>query len=163
MKKLKYLLLLLCVAGAIASCKKDNFVDTFDYEAQFKLDTTTIRSFAVANNITVSKINEYGVFYQVLAPGTGNITYGPNTQIKVNYNGRLLNGTSFDSTAVNQPKQFLLGNMIAGWQIGLPLIQKGGKIRLLIPSYYGYGNRANGPIPANSVLDFTIELVDVTN
>ncbi len=163
MKKLKYLLLILFLAGAIASCKKNNFVDTFDYEAQFKLDTTTIRSFAVTNNLAVGKVNEYGVFYQVLAPGTGSATYGPNTQIKVNYKGRLLNGTGFDSTAVNQPRTFTLGNMIPGWQIGVPLIQKGGKIRLLIPSYYGYGNRANGPIPANSVLDFTIELVDVTN
>jgi FKBP-type peptidyl-prolyl cis-trans isomerase FkpA len=163
MKKLKYLTLLVGLAGCIASCNKDNFVDSFDYETQFKLDTTTIRSFVLANKISVSKINEYGVFYQVLAPGTGSITYGPNTQITVNYNGRLLNGTGFDSTAVGKPKTWALGNMIPGWQIGIPLIQKGGKIRLFIPSYYGYGNQATGPIPANSVLDFTIELVDVTN
>jgi FKBP-type peptidyl-prolyl cis-trans isomerase FkpA len=51
--------------------------------------------------------------------------------------------------------------LIIGWQIGIPYIQKGGKIRLLIPSYYGYGNRAAGSIPANSILDFTITLSNV--
>jgi FKBP-type peptidyl-prolyl cis-trans isomerase FkpA len=163
MKTLKYLILLVCLASCIASCKKDNFVDNFDYEAQFKLDTTAIRSFVVANNIPVVKINDYGVFYQVLAPGTGSTAYAPTTQITVNYNGKLLNGAGFDSTAVGKPVRFPLGNMIAGWQIGLPVIQKGGKIRLFIPSYYGYGKEGKGPIPPNTALDFTIELVDVTN
>jgi FKBP-type peptidyl-prolyl cis-trans isomerase FkpA len=71
-----------------------------------------------------------------------------------------LDGTVFDQTTT-QPLNFPLGNVIVGWQIGVPLIKKGGKIRLLIPSGYGYGQGGSGKIPSNAVLDFDIELVDV--
>jgi FKBP-type peptidyl-prolyl cis-trans isomerase FkpA len=74
----------------------------------------------------------------------------------------LLNGTVFDGTTT-QPISFKLGQVISGWQIGIPLIQKGGKIRLLIPSGLAYGPDGQGPIPGNAVLDFDIELLDVTN
>ncbi|MEN9448088.1 MAG: hypothetical protein RJA25_1378, partial [Bacteroidota bacterium] len=44
------------------------------------------------------------------------------------------------------------------WQEGIPLIGKGGKIKLLIPSALGYGTTAHGAIPANSILIFDIQL-----
>jgi len=50
--------------------------------------------------------------------------------------------------------------LIAGWQIGLPLIHKGGEIKLIVPSSLAYGC-GNGPLPANSILYFDIHLVDV--
>ena len=159
----KYLAILLCCAAFFSACKKDSYYDDdFDFQAQFKTDTTAIRSFLVANNITAVK-DTSGVFYQVITPGSGNITYSGYTYFTANYKGKLLNGTTFDSTAVNSPIKAYLGNMIPGWQIGLQKIQKGGKIRLFVPSYYGYGNQQRGPIPANSVLDFTIELLDLRN
>ncbi|MEJ7779509.1 MAG: FKBP-type peptidyl-prolyl cis-trans isomerase [Daejeonella sp.] len=77
------------------------------------------------------------------------------------YTGRLLSGVEFDKSA--QPVAFKLGGVILGWQKGVPLIQKGGTIRLFIPSGLGYGAGGQGPIPPNAVLDFDIELVDVTN
>jgi len=158
----KYLAILLCCAAFISACKKDSYEDdNFDYEAQYKTDTTAIRAFLVANKITAVK-DVSGIFYQVITPGAGNIKYAGSTQFTANYKGRLLSGKTFDSTAVNSPVKAYLGNMIVGWQIGLQKIQKGGKIRLFVPSYYGYGNQDRGPIPANSVLDFDIELLDVT-
>jgi len=159
----KYLAILLCCAAFLSACKKDSYYDdNFDYVAQFKTDTTAIRAFLVANNIQALK-DTSGVFYQVIAPGSGNIPYTASTQFTANYKGKLLNGPTFDSTAVNSPIKAYLARMIPGWQIGLQKIQKGGKIRLFVPSYYGYGNQQNGPIPANSVLDFTIELLDLQN
>lgn len=161
--KLKHIALLIFLTGCLAACKKDNNVDTFDYEGQFRTDTTAIRAFIVANHINAKKNENYGIFYEIQAPGSGSLVYTAYTQITANYKGRLLNGTGFDSTAVDKPLKQQLGGLIAGWQIGVPLIQKGGKIRLFIPSYYGYGNKSNSAVPANSVLDFTIDLLDATN
>jgi FKBP-type peptidyl-prolyl cis-trans isomerase FkpA len=159
MKKIKSLLLFVLVAAGLASCKK-SYNDNFDYVAQFTADTTAIRAYIVKNNIPALK-HESGIFYQIIAPGTGSVDYKASTTVKANYAGRLLgNTTTFDKTN-GTPASFALGQVISGWQIGVPLIQKGGSIRLLIPSYYGYGNANTGAIPANSILDFDIELIDV--
>jgi FKBP-type peptidyl-prolyl cis-trans isomerase FkpA len=60
---------------------------------------------------------------------------------------------------------FTLGNVIKGWQLGIPLIKKGGIIRLLIPSRYAYGpyEQTQIGLPKNAVLDFDIELYNITN
>lgn len=158
MNKIKHLLLLVCIAGCFAACKK-NSSDNFDEAAQFNTDTTAIRKFIVANKIPAIK-DKSGVFYQILAPGTGTVTYSASSSVTVDYTGQLLNGSVFDTSA-GVPKTFVLGQLITGWQIGIPLIQPGGKIRLLVPSLYGYGNTAAGTIPASSILDFTIVLSKV--
>lgn len=151
--KIKYFILSICFAACFTACKK---TETFDPVAQFTKDTTSIRAFITTNNIPAIK-DDYGVFYQIIEPGTGSFTYTGSTRVTVDYQGRLLNGTIFDDSN-GTPRTFTLGTLIGGWQIGIPYIQKGGKIRLLIPSYYGYGNSANGAIPGNSILDFTITL-----
>lgn len=156
MKKAKYLLLLVGVAGCFAACSKK---DTFDADAQFRADTTAIRKFIIANNIPALK-DKSGVFYQIIAPGTGSVTYTASTSITADYEGRLLSGSVFDSSK-GTPITFTLGGVITGWQIGIPYIQNGGKIRMIIPSGYAYGNSAVGTIPANSVLDFTVTLSGV--
>ena len=78
----------------------------------------------------------------------------------VKYKGYLTNGTCFDSTKTSLPT-FTLGQLIVGWQKGIPLIKAGGAIRLFIPPSMGYGSNTVGPIPANSNLIFEIKLVDV--
>ena len=156
MFKIKYSILLICIATCFAACKKPK---TYNPSAQFTADTTAIRAFITTNNISAIK-DGYGVFYEIINPGSGSFTYSGATKVTVDYQGRLLNGTIFDDSN-GTPVTFTLGGLIPGWQIGIPNIQKGGKIRLLIPSYYGYGNSAVGTIPANSVLDFTITLSDV--
>jgi FKBP-type peptidyl-prolyl cis-trans isomerase FkpA len=141
--------------GACIKSGADTYVDP---QVQLQKDEALIASFLVANNITAMK-DPSGVYYQILTPGTGNYVFTANSQVTVKYAGRLLNGNTFDgsTTAVT----FTLGQLIAGWQIGIPFIQKGGKIRLFIPSGYGYGARGSGSIPSNAVLDFDIELVNV--
>ncbi|RYZ24508.1 MAG: peptidylprolyl isomerase [Chitinophagaceae bacterium] len=168
MVKIKHFLLLVCIAGCLAACKKATYDDVYDPLPQFKADTTAIRAFVKANNIPVLKNEQYGIFYQILAPGSGNVTYNAYTSVIVDYEGRLLTGTVFDTTN-GTPKNFVaLGGLIPGWQIGIPLIQKGGKIRLFIPSFYAYGNvelvtPSGLTIPKNSPLDFTITLTDAVN
>lgn len=163
MVKIKYFLLLVCIAGCFAACKKTDVGEVYDPVPQFKADTTAIRAYIKTNNISnVLKNEQYGVFYQIIQPGTGSVTYTTSTRIVVDYEGRLLNGTIFDSSK-GVLQTFVLGSLIPGWQIGIPYIQKGGQIRLFIPSYYGYGEITRTGIPANSVLDFTITLNDIPN
>ncbi|SMC58028.1 FKBP-type peptidyl-prolyl cis-trans isomerase [Pedobacter nyackensis] len=158
--KIKYLVLLAGVASAVTSCKTD--IDNFDAAAQFTKDTTAIRSYVTANKIETIK-DKSGVFYQVITPGSGTASYNRNTLVTVDYAGKVLGETkNFDSSG-GTAREFQLGGLIAGWQIGIPYIQKGAEIRLFIPSQYAYGNAAMPGIPANSVLDFTIKLAEVKN
>jgi FKBP-type peptidyl-prolyl cis-trans isomerase len=81
--------------------------------------------------------------------------------LTLNYEGYLLDGTPFDGTG-GEPTTFSfpLAQTIGGWQEGIPHFGKGGKGKLIIPPYLGYGNRESGAIPANSVLVFDIEIID---
>lgn len=83
--------------------------------------------------------------------------------VTVNYVGTLENGTKFDSSYDRkQPFSFQIGagGVIRGWELGVLGMKVGGKRELVIPPELGYGSQANGPIPANSVLKFSIELLD---
>ncbi|RZM30391.1 MAG: peptidylprolyl isomerase [Pedobacter sp.] len=160
MIKIKSLLLLACLTVCLAACKK-NEVEEFDQLAQFSKDTAAISAFVKANNITGGTMDpEYGIYYKVIEPGVGNVKFNGLTSIKFDYVGRFLNGNVFDESK-GTVGPYLLGDMIAGWYYGIPKIQKGGKVRLIIPSYYGYGNRVNPRVPVNSILDFDVTLVDV--
>lgn len=156
MKINKLLILSFILTLTLGSCMKS---DDYDPAKQTELDDALIVKFISDNKLTAIK-HSSGVYYQILSSGSGTKTYTASTQVTAKYTGRLLDGTVFDQTT-SQALSFPLGNVIVGWQIGVPLIQKGGKIRLLIPSTYAYGRSAAGKIPANSVLDFDIELVDV--
>jgi FKBP-type peptidyl-prolyl cis-trans isomerase len=84
--------------------------------------------------------------------------------VTVHYVGTLQDGTKFDSSYdANRPFAFKVGvgQVIQGWDLGIPGMRVGGKRRLTIPPSLAYGNRANGPIPANSTLIFDIELLSV--
>lgn len=85
-------------------------------------------------------------------------------KITVNYRGTLTNGTQFDSSYDRGvPFSFVLGagSVIEGWEKGFAGMKIGGKRKLTIPPSLGYGPRAMGTIPANSVLIFEVELLDV--
>jgi FKBP-type peptidyl-prolyl cis-trans isomerase len=82
----------------------------------------------------------------------------------VHYVGTLTNGTVFDSSrASNQPFTFRLGvgQVIQGWDLGVPGMRVGGKRKLTIPPGLAYGNQQVGPIPPNSTLIFEIELLSI--
>ena len=150
----KYLLLLAVFVTVFSSCSKDSF----DPAKQAAKDDAAIQSYIAANNITANK-DPSGVYYQVITSGTG--AYPTvNSKVTVNYTGKLLNGTVFDSG--NLPTT-ALSTLIKGWQYGIPHINTGGRILLLIPSALGYGNATQGSIPANSVLIFTVDLTGVSN
>lgn len=122
----------------------------------------TIENYAKEKNLSVQK-TESGLYYVVEKPGTGE-NPKPGSQVTVHYKGYLLDGTVFDeSYKRGEPITFPLGvgQVIRGWDEGIALFKKGGKGKLLIPSPLAYGDRDGGPIPANSILIFDIELLEI--
>ncbi|MCL2779695.1 MAG: FKBP-type peptidyl-prolyl cis-trans isomerase [Polyangiaceae bacterium] len=84
--------------------------------------------------------------------------------VKVHYTGMLLNGKEFDSSREGEPFQVTIGQgqVIKGWDDGLPGMRVGGKRTLTIPSDMAYGESGSGDkIPPNAALKFDIELVEI--
>jgi FKBP-type peptidyl-prolyl cis-trans isomerase len=105
-----------------------------------------------------------GLRYQILQKGEGKkATKG--AEVSVHYKGQLLDGTVFDSSYKRkQPIDFNVGvgQVIAGWDEGIQLLQVGDKARFIIPSNLAYGAAgAGGVIPPNATLIFDVELMNV--
>jgi FKBP-type peptidyl-prolyl cis-trans isomerase len=149
MRKLLYLLIL---PFFLIGCKD-----------QQKIDQQTIE-----NYISVHHLNAIaepgGLYYVPVASGTGSAA-STASQVTVEYKGYLTNDSVFASSTV--PFTIALYNAIQGWQEGIPLMQKGGRCTLLIPSALGYGTQGQAAIPPstvgippNSVLIFDIYLLN---
>lgn len=138
----------------LSGCLKDNSCKPKTVASEL----STMQGFASANGIT-TQTHSSGMLYQIVSQGSG-ATPTTASRVSVRYTGKLMNGTIFESNT-GTPVQFILGQVIKGWQLGLPLIQKGGVIRLIIPSSLAYGCEGAGTIPGDSVLYFEVELVDV--
>ncbi len=99
--------------------------------------------------------------------GTGS-TVVSGSQVTVNYTGTLPDGTIFDSNVNPQfghvaplPITVGVGQVIKGWDLGLIGMKVGGTRTLVISPDLGYGNVQKGPIPPNSTLTFTVQLLSV--
>lgn len=118
-----------------------------------------------------------GLYYIEKSPGNG-VKPTKGSKVKVNYTGRLLDGSIFDTSdeAVAkqaglfderrpyEPIEFSLGvgQVIPGWDEGISLMSTGAKGQLIIPSSIGYGEQGAGPIPPFSSLVFDVELISFT-
>ena len=103
---------------------------------------------------------ESGLQYEVLSAGEGSKPTAQST-VTVHYEGKLLNGTKFDSSVDRgEPMTFGLNRVIKGWTEGVQLMSPGSKYRFYVPQELGYGSRgAGGAIPPYSALVFDIELL----
>lgn len=111
-----------------------------------------------------AKKTSTGLRYVVVQEGTGDLAK-PGDLVSVLYRGSLLDGKVFDSAQdPTMPFTFRLGRnqVIQGWDQGLQLMKKGGKMLLIVPSELAYGSRGNGPeIPRNAALVFEIDMLDL--
>ncbi len=104
---------------------------------------------------------ESGLQYEVITKGDGKIP-ADTSVVNVHYEGKLLDGTIFDSSYERgEPISFPLNQVIPGWTEGLQLMPVGSTYMLYIPSNLGYGSQTSGPIPGNSVLIFKVELLGI--
>lgn len=103
-----------------------------------------------------------GLQYLVLEEGKGKKPAATD-QVKCHYEGRLIDGTVFDSSyRRGEPATFPLNGVIAGWTEGLQLMGEGAKHRLFIPYNMAYGTRGAGAsIPPYAALVFDVELIEV--
>ena len=102
-----------------------------------------------------------GLQYEVLTQGTGDVPQKTD-KVKVHYEGKLIDGTVFDSSIQRgEPAVFGLNQVIKGWTEGLSLMPVGSKWRLYVPQELGYGERQAGKIPPYSTLIFDVELLGI--
>lgn len=157
------------------------------------IETPLIEKYVEDNEIAATEDEKTGIWYVLESPGVGDHTYysgtssnpqAIQTKLVVAYTGKLLNGEVFDELTDPDPaKQYLYlfadnynNGVITAWQYTfLPKeiggffpngLQEGAKVRIITPSPWAYGDKeANGKvrIPANSVLDFSIEVIKLEN
>lgn len=100
-----------------------------------------------------------GLYYRIEAPGD-------ERKIKLSdivtfkYKGTLLNGKVFDDH-MDEPVEFNVSTLIAGWKEVMLELGKGGKAFLVVPPQLGYGTHELDDIPKNSILAFELEVIDV--
>ena len=155
------LFLIILGIALFSACSKSDNNDpqstACNISASYKNDSsatqrTQMIAFCNNNGITYT-IHPSGILYQIIAPGDST---KPNlcTSLTMTYTGKLMTGIQFDKGTITFP----LKDLILGWQIAVPLIGKGGKIKMVIPSSLAYGPNANGGIPANSPLYFEMSI-----
>jgi FKBP-type peptidyl-prolyl cis-trans isomerase FkpA len=127
-----------------------------------------IKDYVVKQKLKNNKKLPSGLNVAITQKGTGPKAKAGD-KVKVNYTGKLMDGTVFDSSVMPvfmhvNPYEFELGrgHVIKGWDEGIAQLNKGAKATLVIPSPLAYGENGQGAkIKANSILVFDVELVDI--
>lgn len=153
MKKLFFILI---GSALLAACNKNKCEYDECAVAAPASEIQAVQAYLSANSIVATQ-HCSGIFYAVDQQGNGDRP-GACDNVTVYYEGKLINGTVFDKTTTT-PASFGLDGLITGFRNGLLQIKTGGKVRIYIPPSLGYGSRATGSIPANSILIFTVDLV----
>ena len=141
------------------SCGGDEYL--YDWQEQLATDLEAIDAYLEENNID-AKISSSGLRYVIHDYGSGAApVYGQS--VIVHYEGTLMDGTVFDSSYDRgEPSEFVIGNLIKGFNEGLSYIGEGGSISLYMPSRIAYGNKARGDfITENSILFFDVKLLNI--
>jgi len=155
---MKNILILMLAAGLFAGCSEKNETPMTSHS-----DATSGDSFLAQNAKKDGVVTTAsGLQYKVIKSGTGESPKATDT-VKVHYEGRLTDGTVFDSSIQRgQPAAFPVNAVIPGWTEALQLMKVGDKWQLYIPAKLAYGDQSPTPtIPPNSVLVFDVELLGI--
>ena len=108
------------------------------------------------------QVTKSGLQYRVIKKGSGKSPDSSSDQVRVHYEGKLLDGTIFDSSyKKGEPFVTRLNRVIKGWTEGIQLMNEGSEYEFFIHPRLAYGARRNNDIPPNSVLIFKVELQKV--
>src|ERR1700678_1854790 len=125
---------------------------------------TTEDALLIARKFPTAYTSPTGLMYIARAPGEGTAKPQVGDTVVANYDGRLLDGTPFDSSYRHGgPLTFQVGvgKVIKGWDEALLTMKKGARRTLIIPYWLGYGEAGHPPvIPPRATLVFEVELVD---
>ena len=169
MMRVKSILSVLLLLGILAlagcggpECNKGVSSDKIEAvdQTQLKADIAAIDAYLAANNVKDVQIDPNGIRYVITKAASGGTPCLEN-QVSVVYDAKLLTTLQTVDSSQGTTRNFVLSQLILGWQIMFPTFPKGTKATLYIPSGYGYGATASGSIPANSNLIFTIELLGI--
>lgn len=151
--------------GFVASLAKDTTVFTSQKAEEFQKEALAgAGERFLADNAKKPgvKVLPSGLQYKVLKEGHGEVPKSSD-EVEVIYEGKLIDGTVFDSTEKHGTKtdKFNAGSLIKGWTEALTMMPVGSKWELYIPYQLAYGERQAGQIPAYSTLVFNLELVSI--
>lgn len=155
-KILSFILLFILLSYISPSCGKK---DTGCVSVSPDSEKSQLTAFCTTNSITYTQ-HSSGLFYQIITQGSGTAPT-LSSKVYITYTGTFLNGTVFDSQSNATLTGWPLSSLIEGMRIGIPLIQKGGHIKLVIPSSLAYGCNGTGSIPSNAPIFFDVNLIDV--
>jgi FKBP-type peptidyl-prolyl cis-trans isomerase len=159
---MKRILIIAAAALALAACqqKTTKSAEPGAPVAQSEVSKTFMAKIGKEAGV---KVLPSGLAYKVVRTGaeTG-LKPGPKDEVKVHYEGKLEDGTVFDSSYERgQPAAMPLDRLIPAWQEALQLMRPGDEWLLYVPSNLGYGDEGAGQIPPGAPLIFRIELIDV--
>jgi FKBP-type peptidyl-prolyl cis-trans isomerase FkpA len=159
MRKLVLVIITVIAMSTYFACSKSTPQTTSCTATPPDQDSAALVKFA-GDSIPLTR-DTSGLYYHIIDSGS---TYKPlsSSQLLVNYVARLIpSNQTFDSAMSSNLGGAPLGQLIVGWQIGLPKIGVGGHIQLFIPSAYAWGCTGVGNIPADAPVFFDIELLGV--
>jgi FKBP-type peptidyl-prolyl cis-trans isomerase FkpA len=160
--KMKKILFLATVSFLVMNISCQEPPEFLTAEEQLEKDIRLIEEYLDENNITAQVDPTLNAIYYVIhEEGQGEIAPLRTDQVVVSYKGRVLGSEElFDE---NDSITFTLGNLIAGWQVGMRQMVEGDSATLYIPSGYGYGRFGAGRIGPNENLQFDIRLIDIVD
>jgi len=144
------------------TAKQMDYYNSVKMEAKYGQNRRDGEAFLAANAKKDSVVTtKSGLQYKILTAGTGAVPTATQ-KVKVNYEGRLIDGTVFDSSYKRkQPATFACNQVVKGWTEALTMMPVGSKWEVYIPQELGYGSREAGKIPPFSTLIFTVELLEI--
>ena len=150
---IRILFVILFFLLGITSCK------TYSEDDHKKFDLS-IQNYIKKNQLKGFEKSESGLYYKIINEGSGEFIKLTD-EVSFNYVGKLLNGKIFDGEHKNNPITFQMEDLIQGWKEGMMYLKPGGKMKMIVPPYLGYGDYQLEDIPQHSILVFDIEIVDV--
>jgi FKBP-type peptidyl-prolyl cis-trans isomerase FkpA len=154
---IRSVLTIIFAALVLVSCKKNN--DSGCSPVDPASEAGQMAAFCNANGIMYT-VDSNGIYYQIIDQGAGS-TPNLNSVVTVTYTTSTLDGTLIEDKSTT-PVTVPLNQFIEGWRIAIPYLQKGGHMKMVVPSALAYGcTGIAGIIPPNTPLYFDIVLVDV--
>jgi FKBP-type peptidyl-prolyl cis-trans isomerase FkpA len=157
MKKLFFFFLTVIAISAYFACSKAAPQTPSCTATPVADDSSALVKFA-GDSIPLTK-DTSGLYYHIIDSGSGPKPQNIN-RLEVTYVARIIpTNVIFDSASNSTLNNSVLGDLIYGWQVGLPKIGVGGHIQLFIPSAFAWGCTGYGPVPANAPVFFDIQLI----